>query len=1258
MQISALTRASGQPTRPARAQSARPEDQVCLSAAELGANPVALPATAGQLGPLGPVVEQEMQRLQGTFLEKKRFRLWGPTHNQLTPAQAADRLERGKAGRLAVDLGDGQALPLTSRTDLAALEHLQGLDHRPAPETAIALKRLTDEGCAFQGHSAYGAYLATGAGGPLVVLQDDAPLLRATPDELGLESLHDRLAAASRQWQGVLARLEQDPAGATATAVRHLSSVYPERRDAVVAGLPPSPVRALASQLLKELTGDQTAERLDLLSPPLEGSDSLQRAEVLGSFGWQGDLRTADQALRFQTSEVGFAEASTRLQHLARLENPALVAQFARHDPDLAMLQSALEARLPHSKPDEALRAGPPHQAFLELHRLAEALHEQGATWQGYTRPIFRAYARLQPRGESLELLHQLIGHKILGEEAARTLKIVLQAVGNLSLEQRKAILRELTMTGHAVLDQSNVRLEAYAAWAAEVQAGATPEEALARVREVGDALQQSKQTWHGYVGPVLRAQARHAAGSDQARAFLCEMVGGGVVGPTALASLGKVMAPCSATTVEERMQAYRDVAMTEGPLAGCREVVIEAWRVDVEAGTSPARATERLQAVGATLEQHKVTWYGSVSPVLEAHARHLAGGKDPAFLRELIVQGVVGDDLFGVLDQVLPDLAGTTLEQRQQAYRQLAGREPLSQPGARQACMAAWRAEIQAGTSPSDASSRLERLADSMKQGKVTWNGYVSAVLDSYAETLAGGPELDPARALAGRLLASGQAGTEVAVVLGAVVEPAARLTLPERVQEFERLCLVPEHPFNQNGVREPAFRALASALEAGVPLEEARTHLLELARVASEKKITWSGYLAGMLNACSDALTTPLAARVGYRLLREELGHSKQPELEALPVRVGETMEQLQALGLLEAELEALLAGVRPNGLDQVVDTARQAASLARRPENAAAVTESEGHVVFQGVRVAKRGSQDEATGPEWVEGASAPSLTASEPVTEQILPTRPADSLDFVYRAGRLGSHFDRNNSSASRAVHTAVLAVAGDEEAARLAFRLGSQFDQGSSSSSRAAYSVAAAVAGDPTKARQAWRLGGEFSQGNGHACRSLFTVAAALAGDPRRARQAHAVGRSLDGNNSSKTRGLFTIASAIAGDESAARRAAALGSAFDNNNSTRTRSIFTIAAAIAGSDEAALVAHELASEMDGNNSTSSRAILTVACALAGTEERARQAFELASELDRSSGSKSRAMFAVAAAAALNPEKARLAPPINFDYLFED
>ncbi len=1262
MQISALTPAALTANRYRLSSRAAvsPVDEVTLSAPP-SAQPVEPAARTGQLGPMAPVVEQELSRLQVAFKEKKWLRLWGSPTKELTSAQAADRLEQGKAGRLLVETG-GKELPLTSKTDLAALEHLLGQPQRQAPVQAQALKELQDAGYGFENAGGYEAYLIAQKGGTLVVLQGEIPCARAGAQEL--PGLADRMAAATRQWSELTSRLEKDPAGATAGIVRHLSQVYAGQNDRLVAGLPASPVRALASEMLKELSPDQVADRLELASP---AGDALAHLQVLQAFGWQSELaglKTADRALRFQASQVGFAEAASRLGQLAAIQRPELVAEFAKDSPDLGVLQTVLEAKLGGCKPGEALRSRPsPHQAFLELNALADELKAAGGTWSGHTQPLFRAYARCKPDAEGLNLLHQLVRHKVLGDEGAGCLAAVLAPAGNLTLADRARSFQELVL-GHPVMDQGQVRLPAYQAWAAEVQSGASPQEASQRVRQVADALQASKQTWYGHIAPVFRAHSRLAAGNEAHRALLVELAGKGVVGDPGMACLKRVLQPCGNTSLDERMQALRELTLqTDSPLAeaNCREGAMKAWRAEVQAGTSPSEATSRLQHLSELLVKNKITWYGHVLGALSTHEKHLVGTAEhperQAFLETLLSQQIAGDELVGVFEQVAAPLDGTTLGERIAAFQELTADKPFGQNVCRIAAMAAWRAELEAGTDKTQALERLQTLAGAMKQGKMEWYGHVSAALEGYQDNLAGGPELDGGRAFLGRLVGAGLSGDESAAVLESVMEPVAGFTLEQKAQELERLCQVKEHPFAQNGVREPAFTALKRQLQHGIAVDEARERLECLAQAALAAERTWPGYLGGMLNACSENLESPLAIRVGYAMLTRELAAKpRQEKLTALPIRVAETFEKLSSLRIPDEQLEPLFENATSDSLDQIVETASQAAALTRRGQSASPVEEGENHVVFQGVRLTRRGAQASGNGPEFLEGvASNPIPRAQEaPEAPSPEPRRPADDLQFAYRSAELGATFDQGNSTSSRAVYTAVLAVAGSEEKARQAYLLGGRFDQSNSRSARAAYAVAAAIAGEREKAKAAFRLGSEFDQGNSHASRSLFTVAAALAGDREKARQAHSLGSALDGGNSARTRAFFTIAAAIAGD--GVHQAAALGSRFDNNNSTRSRCLFTIAAAI--DTEKAESWHDLAGELDRNNSTATRAMFTIACAIAGTEQRARQAHELAGEMDRNNSTRSRAMFTIACAAALNPEKARYATPINYGYLYDD
>lgn len=1256
-------------TRPRSAAPEQALDQVDLSGPQLPRSEGVEPGVrGGQLGALGPVIEPELARLNLPFAERKRFRLWGSPTRPLTPAQAAERLERGQASRLLVETG-GKQLPLTSKTELAALEHLQGQSERPAPARAATLKRLTDAGYSFESGSAYETYLAAQQGQPILVLHHQAPAARVEPAELEQDSLADRVGSSARQWDALWARMEKDPAGATAAAVRHLGALFPDRPDRLVGSLPASPLRAVASRMLAQLTPEEVALRLELLAPPLAGSDVLQRAEALEKMGWRSELaglQEADRALRHQTAEVGFPEAARRLERLAARQQPELVAEFARMTPDLSRLEASLEKRLSGCEPGKALRSRKSaHQAYLELDALADDLVAAKHTWSVHSRGVMRAYARGPLDSEQLALLHEMITHQVAGEETDPLLTMVSEPLAGLSFAERAAAFRELCLQTHSVMAQQSVRQEVYRAWQAEVRQGGTPAEAGRRVREVGDRLLAQKQTWSSNVGPIFRAQATLAAGSDDQRSFLLELCGHGVVGEQAPTCLGLVAQDCGKTTLAERQQAFRTLCLGEkSPLAdhSCCDETMRSWRAEIEGGASAEEATRRLKALGAMLSEHNITWGSYTAEALRCHQAYLAGSSAyqarSQFLKDLLTQGVRGDDVTSVMEQVVPDLPGTTLAERIETFRAFETHKPLAQNPCRALAVAAWRADVQSGSAPERARSRVEQLAGTLEKAGVSWSGYVGGVLECSRDHLAGGDEKDAGRALLARLLTGGVAAEEAPGVLATLLEPSD-CSLSEKVQEFEKLCLVKDRPLARNGVREATAEALQAQLECGIPVEEAGRRLDELAQAATRAQVSWAGHLSLMLTSCSDSLSSPSAVRVGYAMLSAELDRKTPADkLNELAARVEETLDRLQAAGLTPEQSESLLQGATLDTLDQVVEAATQAASLRRGATTAAAVGEDEGHVVFQGVRLTKRGERPEQQGPEMLQEVAVGTVAAAGDVKVEPVCLRPADDVELARQAARLGARLDQNNTTSSRAVCSALLAIAGDEEKARQAYSLAGRFDRNNSRSSRAAYAVAAAIAGDPERARAAYRLGSEFDANNSHATRSLFTVAAALAGERKKAREAHRIGRALDNHNSTRTRACFTLAAAIAGNEAATMQAAALGSAFDRNNSTRSRSIFTIAAAIAGDAAKAEQAHELATEFDRGNSTASRALFTMACAVAGTEERARLAHQLATEFDRNSSTKSRALFTLAAAAALNPERAHLVPPINYDYLYDD
>lgn len=169
MQISALHAAvrTFAPSRAAASPSG-PEDSVRLSAlsqTEERASEPLQPAARSGLGALGPVLEGELSRLNVGFAEKKRFALWGSPTRALSPGEAAERLEKGKASRLLVEV-DGKQLSLRDKTELAALAHLRGHSEREA---------LGEAGFRLEQVGAYEGYLQARSGDELLVMHGDLP---------------------------------------------------------------------------------------------------------------------------------------------------------------------------------------------------------------------------------------------------------------------------------------------------------------------------------------------------------------------------------------------------------------------------------------------------------------------------------------------------------------------------------------------------------------------------------------------------------------------------------------------------------------------------------------------------------------------------------------------------------------------------------------------------------------------------------------------------------------------------------------------------------------------------------------------------------------------------------------------------------------------------------------------------------------------------------------------------------------------------
>ncbi|MEW6284290.1 MAG: hypothetical protein AB1758_37090, partial [Candidatus Eremiobacterota bacterium] len=392
------------------------------------------------------------------------------------------------------------------------------------------------------------------------------------------------------------------------------------------------------------------------------------------------------------------------------------------------------------------------------------------------------------------------------------------------------------------------------------LHAGHPPVPAAFDLGRLEAALDQAGAKWEGDRRPVLEAYARTLAGSPDRVAgvsFLLELIGGRITGDAAAAALASVSRPLPGVDFQARVAAFRDLCRNADPVLDSkanRAPAFEVFAAEVRAGTPPDEAMTRIRSLSQALHAAGASWAGNTVPVLGLWSERLSGGPElepaRALLLDLLGRGVLGEGAAGSVLSVLDPVGNLTLSQRVDAFRSLCLQEgsPIHQDRAREAAFEALRKDVEAGTDPGVAAARLSRVGGDLAAAGATWSGHVTPVLTACGEVLSGGPELDPARELLARLIASGVYGEGAAGALRAVVPPAGDLDLRERVQVFEELRT---GPLDQDYCREEAFEAFRRDLDGGADRRTAVDRLKELAGALEALEATMSGRILPLLES-----------------------------------------------------------------------------------------------------------------------------------------------------------------------------------------------------------------------------------------------------------------------------------------------------------------------------------------------------------------------------------------------------------------------
>lgn len=569
------------------------------------------------------------------------------------------------------------------------------------------------------------------------------------------------------------------------------------------------------------------------------------------------------------------------------------------------------------------MQAGlPREEARARIAGLAEALQASGCTYSGYLAPVIGAYADhgagRSDGADALAFLADLAGRKVHGTEAAEALEALDQPAGRLTLAQRAKVFGDLDLAGR----ESQVRLAVWAAVRAEIDGGATPEAAAARVQRLDRACQARELTYRGYLAPLFRAWADTCAGSpesDVAVDFLAGLVSRGIHGDDAATVLEEVARPVRSLGLAQRVQEFAALKLwDEGPLGDprTRVAVWSAFRRDVDGGAAPVEARARVERLAASFVG-VTDYHGCLTPVFRAWQDGGAGSADSdaavAFLAELVAKGIHGADAEKAMAELAQPAGSLTLAERGRRFHDLglSSNPTLNQGAVRPAVWSAFRADVAAGASPDAAGARLDRLAAALTASQVTYHSYVCAVFEAYRDHSAGTAEADTGLQFLVDVTGKGLRGTDASSALERVVQPAGSLTMAERVQAFHDLGLASEGPLNDSKVRPAVFEAFRTDVAGGADAAVARTRLGRLAEAYAKAEMTYNAYLAEGFATYGRHFAGTADAEVGLQLVAllasrsvhgsDAAALAAEVAQPAGPLTLAERVQALQDLKLL---------------------------------------------------------------------------------------------------------------------------------------------------------------------------------------------------------------------------------------------------------------------------------------------------------------------------------------------------------------------
>ncbi|MCA9790438.1 MAG: hypothetical protein KC910_01530 [Candidatus Eremiobacteraeota bacterium] len=586
----------------------------------------------------------------------------------------------------------------------------------------------------------------------------------------------------------------------------------------------------------RKLSPEQAAVRLE------KGDESLR----VQSWGEPLPLRNLDELAAFEHLEFGLTHrpAPEGVEQAAK----ARLALDQRGN-ELSLYQAYLEpassqlvmndddwqtANLPQAQTLLA-KAPPSHRV-----RAAQALLSQGQS------PT-QAQARLAAAGTQLARLHELAlleGSPTAVEARAKLAQSGLsdRYLKNLGKQDEEWLLKLAQsaqgLTSHAgslreLVARGKQADELGQAFDLALSKGASPVVATAQLLELRPALERLGYT--SQIRSAGKAYGEVVAGQpDCVHDLFCDTLAEHKSGDLARSAAEQVLAPCGSLSVSERVAAFRELAQKKyAPFneAYQQANTFKAFRAEVEAGSTPREAYQRLATLAEWVNQAGLHYRSEVTSVLASYGQ-FAAGPAAAIARQrsqcLLTKGIGGSEFSTALEQV-HDVG----EQHWDFYQHgVLENKTLNQSGVRSRVFGAYLAERAAGTQDQTARARLDRIPQAFAQRSSHYRSDVTEAFASYGRHLAGGQELEPARDLLDQMIQEGVGAAVRTRVLSLCLEPVANLTLDQKVGVARQLFGNPQELYHHDYVRVDLLDCAWTDIRSGTSPETTLSRLDRLAQ------------------------------------------------------------------------------------------------------------------------------------------------------------------------------------------------------------------------------------------------------------------------------------------------------------------------------------------------------------------------------------------------------------------------------------------